>query len=180
MDSFEIAVLLSSEYLDKLKCVDKLTFNLSDAVNEDFDMARCQRPVGHLTIAEKNLPDVNTVIKQKPIQQAQIATMKQVGQKRAGSMLPRASPAKKANVKVEPDIAGNTLGAAAVQKQMFASCIFDGQKMFLCALCSYKTKHNSDMHKHVRGKLVRSQIFSSMLGFFGSEKVFDNYQWNSL
>ena len=34
--------------------------------------------------------------------------------------------------------------------QMFVDCMFEGEKAFMCTVCAYKTKVNSNIHRHVR------------------------------
>ena len=156
MDSFEVSLLISSFYLDKLKTVNQLDFNLSEKYISSFPIGNTPQAAGMLTITERNLPDstkTTTFVHQASNRSPVMRNV--AGQKRHSPMKTNSSASPK-----KQNFAMNSSGSVGVKteageaspkKQMFAACVFDGQKMFLCALCSYKTKNNSDMHKHQRG-----------------------------
>ena len=139
---------LNDFYMDKLSTFSTLNFTLLDKlIGNGISKTSNASAAGSVTISPRKVNNIQLLIPKAPLTQM----------KRPVSVTPKAPQPKKMGY----------LGGQAVQtsleptnvspkKQLWASCVLDGQKMFMCALCVYKTKNNSDIHRHCRTKHPQS------------------------
>ena len=75
---------------------------------------------------------------------------------------PRKKPALISNMaapKVVNPVSTVQVGTPA---QLFSDCIMDGQKMFICALCPYRTNRMSNIKRHVDSNQPEPVIFQML------------------
>ena len=79
-------------------------------------------------------------------------------QKRSPSTNLPVKPKKQPSVSKQLDFTQNSTSASngangvspQPKTQMFAECMINGQKTYMCTLCTYKTTYNSAIHRHGR------------------------------
>ena len=151
MDAFEIGFQFNEDFLFRnMNTLHLMNYYIIAKPQNDEPVVHSDETIGEIKLAEtcsQSLLSDFTKLK--------FSLTPKVAQKRA-STFNLQSP----KVKKQPNFSGSLapktdsdVGASAGMQpktQMFAECVINGQKTYMCTLCTYKTTYNSAIHRHGR------------------------------
>ena len=144
MESLQISVQLTELILNKLNVLPVLELKLSD-INTESSL-NDDNSVGKFRIT-RTLKEEFSLAKVLEVNEKEV--MKPPMKRRASALIHPKAPKVLAN---DPKTVQNTTPIGPPKTQMFAEVMLDGEKSFMCVKCTYKTKVNSNIHKHYRLK----------------------------
>ena len=150
MDSFQFSLFLPEMLLSKIETSDSVDMNLKKCRLSFGDAAELpgdENQTGKLRISR-----ICSSLPQGPIFIKDESNVSKAGLKRSQPTVPPVKTSFKRQAPVAADqVAPKSASIASAPKtQMFAECIIDGERMFVCVKCAYTTKVNSNIHKHYR------------------------------
>ena len=160
MDAFEVSLTLNDLYSNKLTCFSSLRFKLLDfEESSSLNSVGSENIAGFFSITSTKLEnDSNFLqVKKEPQASMHFASLPNNLKRPLPSnqkTIKNIQPAKRKTFEqsANPGNSNSPNETAVAKKQLWASCVLDNVKMFMCALCAYKTKNNSDIHRHCRTK----------------------------
>ena len=156
MDSYQFSLSVSENFFARIETQGLAEFDFVDKMRVNFGLVNTEDIIGSMqvlrTVAQHQSLEIESPSLKTPI----------TGVKRQlnglGMQLSQKPKASKTPQQLKPSMANySTQKIAPPQQsarktQMFAECIIEGENTFMCTVCAYKTKINSNIHRHVRSK----------------------------